>query len=83
MKKTSIEKKEIEEQIELLQKEAQDLMQERNDLQQRAKDIELRMVQIQGALSVLIPLIKKEGASAEKMESKGKTSRKKRATKKS
>lgn len=77
----SIEKKDVENQIGLLQKEAQFLMQERNDLQKKAKEIESRMIQIQGALSALIPLIKKEGTLAEKLDKK--PVRKRRTTKKS
>lgn len=56
--KTTIEKKQIEESITKLTKESQDLIKQRNELNNTLDLIQRRLIEIQGGVNVLIPLLK-------------------------
>lgn len=56
----SIDKKEVENQVEALQNESKELFKERAALDQRQRLIEIRLSEIQGGVNVLIPLLQEK-----------------------
>jgi len=66
----TIKKETVEKQIEELRDESQKLLQRRSEIAQENALINTRLSEIQGAMNVLVPLIKSQGTVASKAKPK-------------
>lgn len=80
-----MEKEQLEKMFGEVQKEAQELLAEKNAARQRVAEIDNRLKQLEGSLQVLVPLLKRGGTLADKLDGEAKktTKKKKKVSKKS